>query len=409
MEIPRCPDHAGGGVVRAGWYGKAPHRRQRWLCRPGNGDRPHRFCEVLPRQATSEHFCVECSTRLERWEGQAGARRYLFSAREVGYALSLVAGGESYRGAAQVARLAAGRTRGGLTGRRGRRRDPNLDGQLVANWVDALAPIVCAGQLAAAWPRWLALDSREFRIDRGPRAGESFHVFAAVGHDEPARPSVWRMAAFPRRTQQDWEQFLLALDGTPELVITDADKALRNALQSVFPRAHDEPPRMHRCELHLRRSLENVLAPLTDSPDHPLLRAAPQAFYSPDHWARFETDARASHRRGDPPLPALIRWLDTNAADLARQLASRTAGPRSTGAVESALRNVEGAFLGRSQSFGNRPRLNHLLDLMTLHANGRSDPRTFADHLRERLHPAGGIAPDQRPHDDPKCTPSLLA
>jgi hypothetical protein len=28
MEVPRCPDgaHVGGCVVRAGWYGKPPHR-----------------------------------------------------------------------------------------------------------------------------------------------------------------------------------------------------------------------------------------------------------------------------------------------------------------------------------------------------------------------------------------------
>jgi hypothetical protein len=77
---------------------------------------------------------VECSTRLERWEGQAGAREYWFSAREAGHALALVAGGESYRQAARAARIAAGRRRGTLPGRRGRRRDPDLDGQLVANW-----------------------------------------------------------------------------------------------------------------------------------------------------------------------------------------------------------------------------------------------------------------------------------
>jgi hypothetical protein len=30
--------HGGGVVVRAGWYGKAPHRRQRWLCRPAKAE-----------------------------------------------------------------------------------------------------------------------------------------------------------------------------------------------------------------------------------------------------------------------------------------------------------------------------------------------------------------------------------
>src|ERR687895_411899 len=98
MEVPRCPDpaHVGGRVVRAGWYGRPPHRRPRWLCR------------------------------------------------------------------------AAGREHARMTGPGGRLRDPNLDGQLVANWVDSLAAIVTAGELPQRWPERLALDSREFRIDRGP-------------------------------------------------------------------------------------------------------------------------------------------------------------------------------------------------------------------------------------------------
>lgn len=365
---------------------------------------------MLPRQATSERFCLECSTRLEEWEGQAGAREYWFSAREAGHALALVAGGESYRWAARAARIAAGRTRRDVTGGRGRRRDPNLDGQLVANWVDVLAPIVCAGELPRVWPQRLALDSIEFRIHRGPRAGQSFNVFAAVGHDQPARPRVWRLAAFPRRTQADWERFLSLLGGTPRLVVTDFDQAVRNAVGSVFPRAGERSPELRLCELHVRRSLENTLAPLVELPDHPLMAASRHALYHHDNWALFESRARDCDQRASPPLPALARWLDNYGELVAAQLATRSSlGPNSIGAVEAALRQVERAFLGRSQSFGNRTRLNQLLDLMTLHANGDADPRRFADRLRERLHPRGGIPPQQRPHDDRRGRASLLA
>ena len=212
-----------------------------------------------------------------------------FSAREVGRALALVAAGESYRQAASVARRAAGRSQKRLTGN-GRRRDPNLDGQLVANWVDSLAPIVCAGELPGRWPDRLALDSREFRIDRGARAGESFHVFAAVGHDEPGRPRVWRLAAFPRRTEADWEQFLSLCAGTPRLVVTDFDKALVGA----FPRAADRAAELRLCELHLRRRLENALAPLVDEPDHPVMRSFRHALFDHDNWSRFEAQAGAA-------------------------------------------------------------------------------------------------------------------
>lgn len=67
VEIPVCvvAGHGGGTVVRAGWYGERPHRRQRWLCRPGNGDASHRFTPVLTRQGEPDPVCVECSTALE--------------------------------------------------------------------------------------------------------------------------------------------------------------------------------------------------------------------------------------------------------------------------------------------------------------------------------------------------------
>jgi hypothetical protein len=365
---------------------------------------------VLPRQATSEHFCVECSTRLERWEGQAGAHEYWFSAREVGQALTLVAAGESYRQAAWAARRSARRTHGRTTGRRGRLRDPNLDGQLVANWVDSLAAVVTAGDLPQRWPERLALDSREFRIDRGPRAGQSFHVFCAVGHDEPGRPRVWRLAAFPRRTEADWSEFLALCEGTPRLVVTDFDKALRKALGAAFPRPGERPSELRLCELHLRRSLENTLAPLEAQPDHAVMRTFRHALFDHRNWVRFASEARRSHDHQDPPLAALARWLDNYGDPVANQLRTRSSlGPNSIGAVEAALRQVDRAFQGRSQGFGNRARLNLLLELMTLHANGQADPRRWADRLRERLYPRDGIAPQQRPHDDPRGHPSLLA
>jgi hypothetical protein len=45
-----CPrvEHAGSRVRFDGQYGKPGHRRQLYRCVPANGDRPHRFTEVLP-------------------------------------------------------------------------------------------------------------------------------------------------------------------------------------------------------------------------------------------------------------------------------------------------------------------------------------------------------------------------
>ena len=63
----------------------------------------HRFTPVLTRKGDPHTYCVEWSTALERWEGQAGAREYRFAAREVGEALVSVAKGTSYRVAAEIA------------------------------------------------------------------------------------------------------------------------------------------------------------------------------------------------------------------------------------------------------------------------------------------------------------------
>jgi hypothetical protein len=93
-----------------------------------------------------------------------------------------------------------------------------------------------------------------------------------------------------------------------------------------------------------------------------------------------------------------MRWLDNYGETVTAQLKARSSlGPNSISAVEATLRQSERAFHGRSQSCGNRARLNLLLALMVLHQNGDADDRRWADRLRERLHPRGGVPPRQRP------------
>lgn len=185
MEIPLCsnPAHAGSRVVRAGWNGKAPHRRQRWLCQPPNGYRPHRFSEVLPRRESQADLCPRCSTVLEPWEGQPVPRGYSFAASEIAHALALVAHGESYRRSAQAVRALAQREIEASNQALGlcRRRIPDYDGQLVANFVDVFAPIVLEQALPKEWPEELVVDSTEFKVNHGAKQGASYHVFCTVG------------------------------------------------------------------------------------------------------------------------------------------------------------------------------------------------------------------------------------
>lgn len=413
MEIPVCliAEHAGLRIVRDGWYGKPPHRRQRWRCTPLNGDPKHRFTPVLRRQGHPDGYCVECSTGLEAWEGQAGAREYRFAAREVGEALASVAKGASYRAAAEIARHRAGRV---PAPRPRKRRAQSNEGQLVANWVDVCSGFVCAGELPERWPHAIAVDSQNFRVRSGPRAGRGFNVLAAVGREqgEPGRwapaPRVWRVEPFARKDQAAWEAFFGALGGAPKVIVTDADKALALAVKSVFGDAAVE----HRwCEWHLGRNLRQHLPDeiLADR-RHPITQALPDAFHTLKAWDRLEHAIEAECRYGlHSPLALAVKWIDSYGQIAKAQIPTRDPhGINSTGPVEQTLREIDRRIGDRVGSFTNRARLSTLLDLMTLDLRGQADGRAWADRLRERIYLAGGRPQDQRPHDDPKGIPSLF-
>lgn len=378
------------------------------MCRPVNGDPKHRFTPVLTRQGEPHAFCVECSTGLEPWEGQAGAREYRFAAREVGEALVSVAAGTSYRAAAELARAKAGRV---PPARSRRRRQAANEGQLVANWIDVCSEFVCAGQLPQRWPETLLIDSQNFRVKSGPNTGRGFHVLAAVGRDvgEPGRwgqpPRVWRLEPFAHKDQAAWEAFLGACAGAPRVIVSDADHALALAIKSVFADATVE----HRlCEWHLGRKLREHLPDelLTDH-GHPITRALPNAFHSPQAWSELEYAIREEH--ANRPLTLAIKWLATYGQIAKAQTATRNPyGINSTGPVEQTLREVDRRIGDRIGSFTNRARLSKLLDLMTLDMRGQADGRDWADRLRERLYLAGGRPTNQRPHDDRKGIHSLF-
>jgi hypothetical protein len=397
--------------VRAGWHGSAPHRRQRWLCRPANGDPAHRFTEELPRQQAAASHCSECSSVLDPWEGQAGAREYAFSARDVAHALMLVAHGSSYRRAAEATRVAAQRARGGTTygpGRRKRQRD--LDGQLVANWVDVFGPVVCWEHGVAQWPECLAVDSVEFRIGGGtPR---SFHVMVAIGYEAPTyEQRVWLMRPFARKAQDAWEDFFDLLPGTPRRIVADMDGAIEAAVAARFPRPAAQPPHYQWSDLHVRRALDNALAPLHGRPaTHPVWQRLERAPFSAFDWDGFVLAVEHEDQHGTP-LPAALRWIATYGTRLRAQASNRPQrGPYSTGAVEAVNLKLVTELIGeRANRMGNRARAFKLLDLLTVGLNGRANERAFAKAIRIYLEGHRGRPQlKQRPHDDLKGNPSLF-
>lgn len=399
MEVPSCPDpsHAGSRVVRAGWYGKAPHRRQRWLCTPKRGD-AHRFVGVLPRRERESCRCPECLTTVEVWEGPPQPRTYSFAAREIAYTLVSLARGNTYRSAAEVARAQAGWPLLGNGGSKARRRSA---GQLAANWVDVWADVVTAPDLPTSWPEVLVVDPMSFRIGSGPNFGRRFQVIGVVGYDRyGGRMRVLRLEPAPDRKQATLEAVFRSLPGEPERVITDQDTAIAKAVRAVWPGAE------HRwCESHLRKGIEAKLPPLVPTPA--IKEKLGRAFLSPADWEAFDKEVRDADAalRG---YKVAVKWLDRYGAQVLAQTAGRGAGPHSTGALEGKLREISIRLGDRTSRLTNRARLRRLLALMAASQNGKADETAWAARIEAYLLANAGQAPRQRTSDDPRGSTSLL-
>jgi len=405
MEVPRCPDpaHAGGRVVRAGWYGRPPHRRQRWLCRPAGGA-PHRFTELLPRREADRAVCRACFTQLEPWEGQPGPRTYSFTAREVAHLLVRLAEGSTYRSAAQAVRRLAGRPEAGRKPRSGRRLSLS-EGQLAANWVDCFAELVTRSDRQRGWPAIVVLDSIAFEVVSGANAGRRFQVLGAVGHERRGAPQrVVLLEPAPRKSLQDWKSFLARLAGAPEVVVSDMDSAIARAVAELFPTAE------HRwSEFHLKRSVANALPErvLADAA-HPVTKALEFAFTAVPNYTAFERAVREA-TVSEPDFSGALKWLERHGPRIVAQARTRTlTGPNSTGGCEAALGQISRRLAGRTGRMTNRARLRRLLALMAAEINGEADEQAWTERIQEVLLAARGRAALQRRADDPRGYSSLL-
>jgi hypothetical protein len=389
-------------VVRAGWYGRPPYRRQRWLCRPVGGE-PHRFCELLPRREAERSLCRSCFTQLEPWEGQPGPRTYSFTAREIAHLLVRVAEGATYRSAAQAVRRLAGRPEAGQP-RSGRRRSLS-EGQLAANWVDCFAEVVTRGDPQRGWPAVVVLDSIAFEVVSGANAGRRFQVLGAVGHERRGAPQrVVLLEPAPQKSLAQWKAFLGRLAGAPELVVSDMDSAIARAVVELFPEAE------HRwSEYHLKRSITRTLPEgVAADRSHPVTQALEFAFTAVPNYAAFERALKAA-AAAEPGFKLALKWLDRHGPRSAAQASTRTlAGPNSTGGCEATLGQISRRLADRTGRMTNRARLRRLLALMAAEINGEADEQAWTERIQQALLTAHGRAPAQRRADDPRGHPSLL-
>jgi hypothetical protein len=407
------PGHAGSRVRFDGTYGSPGHRRQRYKCVPANGDRPHVFTEPLPREEAWRHSCEACERHVPRHEGPQAPRKYQFVSRGIASALVAVGTGQSYMRAAHVARSRARR----------QRIDPNTGsprwsahGQLVADWVEVFAPVVFEPQRPSAWPEegTLVLDHMPFRVralyPNGlpvPGGKVVFDVFCAMGYED-GKPKLWRMEAFIDALAPTWERFLGSLPGQPRRVVCDAHGGMLGAIEKLWPQTD-----LNLCEWHLEHALQRLLtkqrrdhrqfAPQID----PLIPQVEAGLAGQLFWDRFKPKLLAVG------LKAIDNWVATNDPILQWQFARRGWNrpanmPLSTGGLEQLTRPIRDAIHQRRYVLKNRERMNRLLMLMQLHANGLDSQTEYAKTIRDWL-----LANDGRPRvprravADPTGSPSL--
>ena len=377
---------AGSRVRFDGHYGPPGHRRQYYKCIPANGDRPHRFTEVLPREESWHDACESCERDVGLHEGPHSARRYQFVARGVAEALVAVGAGSTYRDAALVARDRAKRVRTGPD------EAPRFSrhGSLVMDWVEVFAPVVFEPYRPHVWPDSgsLLLDDLPFRV-RDPETGRhriAFRIFAAMGY-EGGRPKLWRLEAFTTKSEADWTAFLGALAGAPPRVVCDNDHGLTNAVGARFPDAE-----LYLCEWHLRHALERLMGNIRkDEPEHrdaidELLPDTEAAFTAPSFWAPF---TERCHTAG---VPRVSEWLNTTGQIVEDQFkrrgprASRPADtPLSTSPLDAFTNPIRAAIGPRAYGLKNRARTNRMLMLMQLHAHRHDDVNAYTQLIRESL------------------------
>ncbi len=397
------PEHAGSRVRFDGQYGAPGHRRQYYKCVPGDGGRPHRFTEVLPREESWKDDCELCERDVDFHEGPHAARKYQFVARGIAEALVAVGAGSTYRAAALVARERARRLRADPT--TGELRFTR-HGSLVMDWVEVFAPVVFEGHRPHEWPASgsLLLDDLPFKVrDRSSgRHRIAFRVFCAMGY-AAGRPRIWRLEAFTSKAQSDWEAFLGALGGAPSRVVSDNDDGLTNAVRAGFPQAE-----LHLCEWHLRHALERLMTKIRAEGDHQaaideLLPQVEAAFTGPSFWAPF---LQRAHAAG---IPRLSEWLNTTGRIVEEQLGRRGTRssrpkdtPLSTSPLDGFLNPIRASIQPRAYGLKNRERTNRLLMLMQLHANGHDDIDAYTRLIRAWLQANQG-----RPHVERRAITDL--
>jgi hypothetical protein len=319
--------------------------------------------------------CVECERSVAKHEGLQAPRCYRFPAREIARTLVALGQGQTYRQAAERARL---RLPGGERSRHG---------QLAADWVEVFAPVVFAARAPDRWPEHgtLVVDHFYFRLRRSDIAARSYyawHVLCALAYLD-GRRVLWRVQAFTNATPASWREFFAGLPGAPPRIVCDAHSGMLKVIEERWPQTE-----IYLCEWHLRHALERLLEKIGGQIAEQLVPRTEAAFAGARFWEVFTGEARLL---GDSRVNAwLDRWSPIISAQFARRGRPADDRPLSTGGLEEFVKPLQDSLNRRRYGIKNRARLNRLLLLFQLEANGHADERGYAKTIRERLETTGG-------------------
>jgi hypothetical protein len=337
--------------------------------------------------------CVECERSVASHEGLQAPRSYRFPAREIARTLVALGQGQTYRQAAERARL---RLPGGERSRHG---------QLAADWVEVFAPVVFAPHSPDRWPQrgTLVVDHFYFRLRRSDIATRSYyawHVLCALAYVDGHRV-LWRAQAFTNATPASWREFFAALPGAPPRIVCDAHSGMLKVIEECWPQTE-----VYLCEWHLRHALERLLEKIGGHTAERLLPRTEAAFAGARFWEVFAGGAR---ELGDLRVDAwLDRWSPVIASQFAHRGRPAEDRPLSTGGLEELIKPIQDSLYRRRYGIKNRARLNRLLLLFQLEANGHADERGYAKSIRGWLEATGGRPSiPRRAIADPAARPSL--
>jgi len=200
-----------------------------------------------------------------RHEGLQAPRSYRFPAREVARTLVALGQGQTYRQAAERARL---RLPGGERSRHG---------QLAADWVEVFAPVVFAAHSPDRWAvqGTVVVDHFYFRLRRSDvptRSYYAWHVLCALAYVD-VRRVLWRLQAFTNATPASWREFFAALPGAPPRIVCDAHSGMSKVIEERWPQTG-----VYLCEWHLRHALERLLEKIGGQTAEQLLARTEAAF-----------------------------------------------------------------------------------------------------------------------------------